>query len=658
MRMSRAHVGRGLLTLAGLGLVCLVLRLMPGEAFAQDAGAQAGQAAAGRGAARGAGRGAGQGAAAVTPIPEPPADPAKPVTITVDASNPSGEPLKPVWQYYGYDECNFTTSTNARALMKTLTQINTEPVYLRTHFLLNSGYGYVMPKNGASNVYTEDKNGNPVYDFRMLDQIIGAQVDSGCRPLFEFSFMPKDLSSKPEPYFTQNPTAGQQGWSQEPKDYNKWAGLITEIAKHYKAKYPNAEKTWQWELWNEPDIFYWSGGHDNYDKLFDYTEKALHEVMPDAILGGPHAAFATSGAADNVFRNFLQHTLTGDNYATPGKKGTRLDYIAFHSKGGNEMFPPVARGRGGRGRGRGNGQTTGTQVATPTASPTPTPDPAATPIVQHPRLNLGNNLRTNNGAFRIVAGFPEYKNTPIIIGELDPEGLAARSARVEPANAYRNGPPYAAYEACVIIHTMQVAKQAGVNLKGCLTWAFMFEGKDYYEGFRTLATNGIPKAVLNTYALMSKLTGPEVPMKSSGALGLPYLLGRGGQGFRNAPDVDGIATADKSGARVLVWNYHDDMVKAPDAPVHVAVKAPAGVSGATVTHYRIDDTHSSAFDRWKEMGEPQKPSEAQIAELKKLAALTTLNKPTEVKTTNGEVAVDFSLPRYGVSLLDVKWEGR
>ncbi len=29
-----------------------------------------------------------------------------------------------------------------------------------------------------------------------------------------------------------------------------------------------------------------------------------------------------------------------------------------------------------------------------------------------------------------------------------------------------------------------------MNLVGMLNWAFEFEGKQYFEGFRTLATNG------------------------------------------------------------------------------------------------------------------------------------------------------------------------
>jgi xylan 1,4-beta-xylosidase len=39
-------------------------------------------------------------------------------------------------------------------------------------------------------------------------------------------------------------------------------------------------------------------------------------------------------------------------------------------------------------------------------------------------MNLGANLVNNKAGFEIVAGFPAYRNTPIIIGECDPEDAA------------------------------------------------------------------------------------------------------------------------------------------------------------------------------------------------------------------------------------------
>ena len=68
--------------------------------------------------------------------------------------------------------------------------------------------------------------------------------------------------------------------------------------------------------------------------------------------------------------------------------------------------------------------------------------------------------------------------------------------KVNPANAYRNGPLYPSYTATAMKALFDLQDQAGVNLIAMLSWSFEFEGKDYFEGFRTLATNGIDKPIL------------------------------------------------------------------------------------------------------------------------------------------------------------------
>ena len=87
-----------------------------------------------------------------------------------------------------------------------------------------------------------------------------------------------------------------------PRDYDKWGALVTSWATHVKDRYPGAESTWQWELWNEPDIGYWQGTFEEYARLYDYTEAALHAVFPNASLGGPAVAIARQQLPDAVPR--------------------------------------------------------------------------------------------------------------------------------------------------------------------------------------------------------------------------------------------------------------------------------------------------------------------------------------------------------------------
>ncbi len=543
-----------------------------------------------------------------------------PVTIRIDAAasaellletDPQSRNLRHLWQYFGYDECNCTTTNGAKELMKALASINPEPVYLRQHFLLANGDGKPELKWGSTNVYSENAEGLAVYDWRIMDEIFDAITASGCRPLVEIGFMPKDLSSKPEPYkgadvFSRN----KAGVSYPPKDYNKWAELIRQWVCHSQQRYSNVEETWLWELWNEPDIFYWQGTFEEYCKLFDYTESALHEVLPKAILGGPHTA-----GVNPFFRKFLEHCLHGTNAVT-GRRGTRLDYIGFHSKGRTKFVPDPVLG-------------------------------------DHPQMELGRNLSSLQLGFSIIASFPEYRKTPVIIGECDPEGSAALSARAEPANGYRNGSAYAAYEVALMKHALDLAVLHKINLQGVLTWAFMFDGREYFEGFRSLATNGIHKPVFNGFKMLGMLQGRRVPVTSEGSLGLDNIIHKS---VREKPDIDGLAAATDERVQILIWNYHDDMVDVAPSSIQLTVKAPRGVSQrARVVHYRIDDTHRNSYTRWIELGSPQKPSEEMLADLHKAAELQLLEPASSCEVRNGQVQLNFSLPRYGVSLVEIYW---
>ena len=114
--------------------------------------------------------------------------------------------------------------------------------------------------------------------------------------------------------------------------------------------------------------------------------------------------------------------------------------------------------------------------------------------------------------------FPELSGIKVVIGESDPEGCAACSARVHPQNAYRNGPLYGAYIVESMCAPTSCRARAGIEIEGAVTWAFLFEDQPYFDGFRDLATNGIDKAVLNAFRMLGMLGGDWLEARSSHAL--------------------------------------------------------------------------------------------------------------------------------------------
>jgi len=527
------------------------------------------------------------------------------VNVSVDATA-GGTPLERIWAFHGWDEINDTTQPEGQALLAAIVAAHTAPVHVRNHFLFNTGDGTPAVKWGSTDVYTEDAAGLPVYDWRITDGILDTITGAGAFPFVELGFMPQALSTQPTPYMNSSPTALDGGCFYPPTDYGKWADLIRTWAAHASQRYPDAAGSWLWELWNEPDIGYWKGTTADYEKLYDTTEAALHQVLPDAQLGGP----AVAGAGSLFLTDFLKHCASGTNAVT-GAIGTRLDLVTFHAKGGVEIAG------------------------------------------DHVEMNLGSQLRQHQAGFSAVAAVAAFKQTPIYVTEADPDGCAACPLSSTPADAYRLSPAYGAYELAMMKHSLELEAQVGVKLGGLLTWAFTFPGTPYFAGYRALATNGVDLPVMAAFQLLGRLSGERLPLASSGARPLSDILA---SSVRGDPDVDGLAARDGDVVQVLLWSYHDDLVAAAATPVHLSVALPPEL-GATVriAHLRVDASHGDAYTVWAAQGMPASPSAAQLAALQQAMEPSPLAADRVVTVgAGGSVTADFDLPRFGVSLLTIQ----
>jgi xylan 1,4-beta-xylosidase len=186
-----------------------------------------------------------------------------------------------------------------------------------------------------------------------------------------------------------------------------------------------------------------------------------------------------------------------------------------------------------------------------------------------------------------------------------------------------------------------------------LSWSFEFEDKDYFEGFRSLATNGIDKPVLNVFRMFGLMSSNRVRTTSTGAVPLDTLVETG---VRQQPDVDAFATRAIHEAAILVWNYHDVNEPAPATPTTIEIHGiPADVHRVLLQHYRIDDIHSNAYTVWQKMGSPQQPTSQQYAELQAAGQLELFTSPLWLDVHNGQVQVSTEMPRESISLLHLKW---
>ncbi|WP_242185901.1 beta-xylosidase [Sphingomonas sp. CARO-RG-8B-R24-01] len=531
-----------------------------------------------------------------------PGTPSFPVTIAIDAGSP-GKPVDPVWRFFGADEPNYATMKDGRSTLATLGSLAHDRVYFRTHNLLTSGDGTPAFKWGSTGIYSETPDGRAIYNWSVVDRIFDTYRARGVKPYVELGFMPQALSTKPLPYqHDWRPGSGtlRTGWAYPPRDYGRWEALIHAWVLHCIARYGRQDvASWYFETWNEANLpqYYWGGTREEFFRLHDAAVRGVRRALPEARVGGPDSA----GAGDDFLAAFMAHEQAA---------GMPLDFLSFHAKGQPEVIAD-ANGR-------------------------------------HVRMGLNAQLKAADHEFAAIAANPAFRNTPIIIGEADPEGCAACQG---PANAYRNGTLYSSYTAAAFPRLLALAGRRGLHLEGILSWAFEFEDQAPFAGFRQLTSNGIDLPIMNLFKMFAKMTGRYLPATSDHQVALDTVLR---DGVRDTADVGSVASLDGDAVSVLVWHYHDDDQPGPKAEIHLQLRRlpRAFARGVALTQYRIDADHSNSFATWRAMGSPLAPTNEQRAALLKAAELATMDPdPEQLRVHGGIASLAFALPRQGVSLL-------
>ena len=531
------------------------------------------------------------------------------VSISVDLGHRQGS-YKPIYSWFGYDEANYTTMPNGRQLLKELHDLTPATVHIRMHHLLTSGDGSPDLKWSSTGIYSVGPDGKPVYNFVILDRIFDTLRDAGVQPMVELGFMPKDLTSRPDPYYVKFPRNTAGGSNDPPRSYKEWGELVRVLTKHLVQRYgENETRRWYWEVWNEPNGSYWHAGAQQYYELYDYAVAEVRASLPGALVGGPATTGPSVTKAGAFLDEFLSHCLRDKSAATGGT--VPLDFISFHVKGRANVEDG------------------------------------------HLSMLMMKEMKDADEGFRIVRNYPKFAKLPIILSEADPEGCAACSSEISQVANYRNGAIYAAYTAAALKGLFELQDRRGVNLISMLSWSFEFEDRQIFEGFRSLATAGIDKPVLNLFRMAGLMSGDRVAVSSAGAVSMDSILG---SGVRQRPDVDAFATRSEHEAAVMAWNYSDTDLPAEAVNASITLTGlPSQVIRVLMTHYRIDETHSNSYSAWKRMGSPRTPTAEQYQNLQTAAELQQLASPIWLEVRDGKIVLPISLPRQAVSLLRLTW---
>jgi xylan 1,4-beta-xylosidase len=163
-------------------------------------------------------------------------------------------------------------------------------------------------------LYQRDATGAVSYNFSYVDQIYDGLLAEGVRPFVELSFMPRALSSDPKSDvdFWYHPNRAP------PRSYARWDELVQRFTAHLVERYGIDEVAqWYFEVWNEPNIDFWSGQpkQATYFTLYDHTARAVKSVSSRLRVGGPSTAQAAWVKA------FLAHA---------ARRGVPVDFVSSH----------------------------------------------------------------------------------------------------------------------------------------------------------------------------------------------------------------------------------------------------------------------------------------------------------------------------------------
>ena len=223
--------------------------------------------------------------------------------IQIDA-RAAATPFPHYWeQMFGSGRAILTLRQSYRDDVRAVKQV-ADFRYVRFHAIFHDELG----------VYNEDEHGNPVYNFSYVDQVYDGLLKEGVKPFVEISFMPKKLAFNPDALhpFWYKPNVSP------PRSMDRWDDLVKHFVQHLVDRYGIEEvASWYFEVWNEPNIDFWTGipRQRSYFDLYAHTARDVKSVSPRLRVGGP------ATAAASWIGDFLKYT--ADNHVP-------VDFVSTH----------------------------------------------------------------------------------------------------------------------------------------------------------------------------------------------------------------------------------------------------------------------------------------------------------------------------------------
>ena len=463
--------------------------------------------------------------------------------------------------------------------------------YLRSHHTFNQDI-----KNGVirgQNVYSEDSEGNPIYDFSNLNKVFNAYVENGIKPIVEYDYLPEALSRDKGEVSIGN-DEGMTMINTGPNDWEKWSDLMKATTQNFIDEFGIDEvRTWYFEVWNEPDgwpeeeweVFY---------KMYDLFVDAVTSVDSKLKVGGPACYH------EYFLKPFLNHVVNGTNYVT-GKKGSRIDFISYHIYGLS-------------GKWLNN-------------------EPHIQPQVQ----------RFSQSVLwlkRLLKGYPSLKGTEFHINEWGLSSNYYRTVAKYPDLEYRNSISSPLFLFKLVDALYQIEDHYNFPTSLLLYWGFSWEADEdeFFTGKRELLTAGnTPKPIQTGFEMLAQLQPKRlkvVKSKKSSRLGM-------------------IATRSEEKMVFLLYNYEEsdgEQVSGNDI-INIQLSGLENKFSYKVESIALDEKSNNTYQSWVTMGRPKNSKSIDLAPLKTAATLDATQHFELQTNAGGEVNFDINLKHRSAQIL-------
>jgi xylan 1,4-beta-xylosidase len=513
--------------------------------------------------------------------------------FTIDASDVIGENTE-FWKAAGSDHLFYhVPKPSGQALLDRM-QTTQSHRYLRSHHTLSQD-----KKNGVlrgQEVYSEDANGNPVYDFSKVNEVFREYVKRGIKPIVEYDYMP-DLLNIDSDKITVGNDEGMTLRNTGPNDWKKWSNLLKEATRNFIDEFGEEEvKTWYFEVWNEPDG--WPVDQlDVFFKMYDVFVDAVTSVNPNLKVGGPACYH------EYFLRPFLEHVTSGTNHVT-GKKGTRIDFISYHIYGLSGKWLNS--------------------------------EPHIQPQVQRFAQSV-------LWLKRLLKEFKSLKDVEFHINEWGMSSNYYRLVKDYPDLEYRNSEQSALFLIKLVNSLYQIEDNYNFPTDLLLYWGFSWEADEdeFFVGKRELTTAGdVPKPIQTGFEMLARLKEQRIKVirsKKDNRYGI-------------------IATKSSNGTLAFIaYNYDetDDSLDDVDE-LEIDLKGLESVVKMKVSEISLDRNNNNTYRAWLKSEKPESSKNQNILNIKNAGELMVTDSYEIVTDKEGNAKLKLRLQRHSMKLIELK----